>query len=118
MARTAVQDQSHDGRGVGHFFEDGGEHQGAIADRISGDEAKSDLPGERAADETVKEARMRDGRRVFLTDEVKHEVERGDDEQAPDACNPEDNFREFQGRLPRSANRKLQMTQQTANVCI
>ena len=94
--------------GVGGFFEDGGDHQGAIAGRICGDETEGDLPSQGAAYEAVIEAWVRDGWRIFLTDEVKHKIERRDDQQAPDAGNPKDNFCEFHGlfQSKRVANQK------------
>lgn len=89
---AALQDEGKDGDGIGRFFEDGWNHQKTIANRVCGDAAESDLPGESAADKAVEKARMRDGRRVLLTDDVEEEVKRRDDQQAPNTSHPKNDF--------------------------
>src|SRR5277367_202317 len=54
--RAALRHQSDDGNSEGGFFEDGSNHQGTIAGRIGGDEAKSNLPSQGASDEGVENA--------------------------------------------------------------
>jgi hypothetical protein len=40
-----------------------------------------------------------DGWRVFFSDEIEHEIERGNDEKTPDGGDSENDFGEFHGAL-------------------
>ena len=103
---AALQDQSYHGDSVGRFFKHGRNHQRAEAHRVRGDVAERDLPSQGHTHEPVEESGMRDGGRILLADEVKQEIERRDDGQAPDACDPEDDFREFHVCLRVPASRQ------------
>ena len=83
------------GDGVGEFFEPGGDHELAITRRTGGDDHEGGLPGESGAGEAVIEEWVRDGRRVFDADGVEDEKERSEDQHAPDAGGPVDDFGEF-----------------------
>ena len=101
---AVLQDEKEDGGSVGKFFDYGGNHHGTEAHRIGGDDAESDLPGERESDEAVIEAGVSDGRGILAADEVEHEVQGKNYEETPDACDPENDFGEFHGTPPRIKN--------------
>jgi hypothetical protein len=94
-----LQNQDNHGNGVHYFFENGGNHHWAKTDGVSGDEDESDLPNQSDADEAVEESWVSDGWRIVLTNEIEHEVQRGDDEEAPDGGDPENDSCKFQCRL-------------------
>src|ERR1700722_16603941 len=80
---------------VGKLFEYGREHHVAEADGIAGDDREGELPSEASADEPVVEGGVSDRRRVLAADQVEHEVEGCEDEDAPDGGDPEKDFGEF-----------------------
>lgn len=61
--------------------------------RVSRDEEKHNLPGQRRSCKSVKKSGMGDWRRIIAADQIKHEVKRRDDQDAPNAGNPENDFR-------------------------
>jgi len=95
-----LEDKDDDGEAIREFLEDGGDDERAKADGIGGDEEKSDLPSEGSADKAVKEAGMGDRWGILAADEIEHEIEGRDDEQAPDGSNPEDDFGKLHANLP------------------
>ena len=107
MMHAALRYQRKYGDGVGGFFQDRGNHQGTKTNGIRGDEAEGDLPGEGASDESIKKAGMRNCRRILAADEIKHEIEGSNDEQAPHAGNPKHDFCEFHVPLLIAASRKI-----------
>jgi hypothetical protein len=47
------------------------------------------------------------GWRVFAADEIEHKVERRNDDKSPNACDPENNLREFHiGVSPQQRERR------------
>src|SRR5579863_3416366 len=89
--------ENGEGRAVAELFEQGRDHHGAEAHRVAGDYEEGGLPGEGNADEAVVEGGVRDGWRVLAADCVEHEIERREDEDAPEGGDPEDDFGEFHG---------------------
>src|SRR5271154_6332051 len=86
---AALLDQSEDGHTVIDFFQYRRNHQRAKANWVRGDEEKRDLPGQPESHESIEESWMGDGRWISAADQIKHEVQRSDDQQAPNAGNPE-----------------------------
>src|SRR5579859_5332177 len=93
--------EKDDRDGPDQLFEDGGDHDGAEADGVAGDEDKGQLPDKREAGKTVIEGRMCNRRRVLFANRVEQEIEGRNDEEAPDTGDPEHNFGKFhEERLP------------------
>src|ERR1700722_393947 len=88
---------------VAELLKDRGDHHGAEAHGVASDYDEGELPCQAYADETIVESGVGDGRRILTGDCVEHEVERGEDKDAPDRCDPEDDFGEFHF-LPRELN--------------
>src|SRR5579864_2051354 len=65
--------------------------------RVLRDEEKCNLPCEPRSRESIEESRMCDRRRIISANHVKHEVERGENEDAPNAGDPEHNLRKSHG---------------------
>src|SRR5271170_3663582 len=79
---------------VAELFEDRGDHHGTESHGVTSDHEEGELPGEACADETVEEGGVGDGRGILAGDGVEHEVERGEDEDAPDGGDTEEGFGE------------------------
>src|SRR4030095_1076011 len=90
-----LENQGQDRNKESQFLENGWNHKGAEAKGIGGDEDECDLPDQSHASEPVKKDWMGDRRRIVPANQIEHEIERSDDEKAPDARNPEDDFCEF-----------------------
>src|ERR1044072_2328422 len=73
------------------------QHQRAIARRLSGDQQEHDLPRKRDADEAVEVFRMRDGRRIVVSDALFHEVQRRDHDESVDRGDAEYPASNFHG---------------------
>ena len=63
-----------------------------MAQRVSRDEEKRNLPSQGGRYKSVKKSGMGDRRRIISADQVKHEVERRDDQDAPNARDPENDL--------------------------
>src|ERR1700677_3062936 len=70
-------------------------HHWPQADRIARDHQECNLKGQTDADKTVVEAGMRDRRRVLTADQVKHEIQRRENQHAPNAGDQESDLCEF-----------------------
>src|SRR5260221_9060850 len=101
---AALQNEDNNSGAETEFFEDGRDHQRAVAGRVRADEEKGDLPGQPQSHESIKEAGMRDRRGIFSADEIKNEIERGNDQQTPEARKPKNKFCEIYWCLPRAKN--------------
>ena len=97
--------ENDQGCGVAELLEDRGDHHGAEPHRIASDYEEGELPCEACANEAVVESGMRDGRGILAADCVEHEVERREDEDAPDESDPEDDFGKFHFCLKTEARR-------------
>ena len=93
--QAALQKKGDQSGGVREFFDRGSDDEGAEAQGIGGDDEEGDLPRESRSGEAVVEGGMGDRRRVFSADEVEDEIERGEDENAPDASDPESDLGEL-----------------------
>ncbi len=82
--------EAEDGDGVGEFFEDGGEHERAVAAGAGADQEEGELPGKDGAEEAVVELGVVEGRRVRCAVACFEDVERGDSDDAEEAGEPED----------------------------
>jgi len=75
----------HGSDAKGEFLDHADQHQRPVAQRVTGDQQKGQLPGEPHANESVVVDRVRDGRRVVDADPGLHEVAGGEHEQTVDA---------------------------------
>src|SRR5882672_7627370 len=64
---------------------------------VSCNKEKRHLPGQPGSHESVEKSGMRDRRWITPADQSKHEVERGDNQYAPNARNPKHNLGKFHG---------------------
>src|SRR5712671_4650034 len=96
---SRLQHQNHNRRAVAELLDHRGNHQRSITHRIASDEEKCNLPGQRQPDESIEKSRMRNWRWILATNQIEHEVQRSDNQQAPDTGNPKHNLREFHGLI-------------------
>src|ERR1700685_3885416 len=87
--------ENDEGYPVAELLKDRGDHHGTEAHGVASNYDEGELPRQAYADETIVESGVRDGRRILTGDCVEHEVERGEDEDAPDRCDPENDLGEF-----------------------
>src|SRR5882762_1460156 len=92
---SRLQHQNHNCPAVAELLDHRWNHQRSIAHRITRDEEKCNLPGQRQPDESIEKSRMRDWRWVLAPNQIEHEVQRSDNQQAPNTGNPKYNLREF-----------------------
>src|SRR5271163_1003958 len=86
---AALLHQNEDSHTVSYFFEYRRNHQRTKTNWVSRNEEKCDLPGQPESHKSIEESRMVDWRWVHATDQIKHEVKRSDNQEAPNAGNPE-----------------------------
>ncbi len=77
---SPLQDQEDHSGAVTEFFKHRRNHQRSIAHRVAREQEENDLPGQRRSHESVEESRVRDRWRISPADQIKQEVERGDDQ--------------------------------------
>ena len=93
-----MQDKDDDSHAVSELLEHRRNHERAITRRVRGNEEEGDLPRQREACKSVKESGVSDRRGISAANEIEHEVERRNDQQAPNACDAESDFRESHER--------------------
>src|ERR1700693_2027201 len=93
--QPVLQIKHEEGSPIPELFDHSRNHHQPETHRIPRDHQKCHLPCQAHADESVIEARMRDGRRILPPDHIKQEIKRCKDQNAPDAGNPEHNFGNF-----------------------
>src|SRR5258708_12320640 len=81
--------------GIAEFLEHCRNHDAAITNRIGGNHHKRELPGQAHSRKAVVETGMRDRRRVLLANFVENKKQRSEDQNTPNAANPEDDLGEF-----------------------
>src|SRR5450432_922009 len=88
--------EEHEQRGaVPELLQHGGNDHHSEAVRIACDDYEGELPHDGRANEAVIKRGMSDRRRILATDKIEHEIQRREDEDAPDGGNRENYFSEF-----------------------
>ncbi len=90
-----LQIQNKQSGSVAEFLQHRRQHHDSEAYRILRDDEEGKLPCQSGAEKAIIKTGMRDGRRILATDDVEHKIKRRENEDAPNACDPENNFGEF-----------------------
>jgi hypothetical protein len=72
--QAALQIENGKRRPVAEFFDYAGDHEGAEAHWVGGDDQERNLLGEPDSDEAVVEGGMRDRRRILPANQIEHEI--------------------------------------------
>src|SRR5579864_75546 len=99
--QPALKVKRRQGSAIPELLKHGRNHHQPEPHRIPRDYKKCNLPRQPNADESIIKTRMRDRRRILPPDHIKHKVERGKYENAPDPGNQENHFAKFHVRVQR-----------------
>jgi len=95
---AVLRHEKHDRDAIAEFLKNRRNHQRPVAERVSGNYKKGNLPSQGRAGKTIEKTGMGDCWWIVPAYRIKHEVEGRNYQHAPDGSDPKDDPGKFQGR--------------------